>query len=335
MTEHQADDRSKPLISVVVPCFNDQEVVPLTHARLIEVLGSRTDIDLEIVYIDDGSADDTLATLNNLADRESRAVVVSFTRNFGHQAAVTAGLQYANGDAVVVIDSDLQDPPEIIPAMLDKWREGYEVVYGIRARRQEGWIKRAAYTVFYRLIRSASQIDIPLDSGDFALLDRKAVEALNMLPERTRYVRGLRAWIGYRQIGIPYERPARAAGQSGYTMLKLVRLAIDGITSFTSKPLTIIFYLGILSSIGSVLGFLAYLVLNLTGIEVFGRTAQDVPGFTSIVLLLFLLSGIQLISIGVIGEYVGRIYDEAKGRPLFLLRDVKDARITRTSGHRK
>ena len=152
-----------------------------------------------------------------------------------------------------------------------------------------------------------------------------------MLPERTRYVRGLRAWIGYRQIGIPYERPARAAGQSGYTMLKLVRLAIDGITSFTSKPLTIIFYLGILSSIGSVLGFLAYLVLNLTGIEVFGRTAQDVPGFTSIVLLLFLLSGIQLISIGVIGEYVGRIYDEAKGRPLFLLRDVKDARTTCTS----
>ena len=335
MTEHQAGGGSKPLISVVVPCFNDHEVVPLTHARLIEVLGSRSDIDLEIVYIDDGSSDNTLATLTNLADQESRAVVVSFTRNFGHQAAVTAGLQYANGDAVVVIDSDLQDPPEVIPAMLDKWREGYEIVYGIRAMRQEGWFKLAAYAVFYRLIRSASQIDIPLDSGDFALLDRKAVDALNMLPERTRYVRGLRAWIGYRQIGIPYERPARAAGQSSYTILKMLRLAIDGITSFTSKPLTIIFYLGVLSSIGSVLGFLAYLVLNLTGAEIYGRTAHDVPGFTSIVLLLFLLSGIQLISIGVIGEYVGRIYDEAKGRPLFLSREVKDARITRTSGRRK
>ena len=335
MIGHQAGDGSKPLISVVVPCFNDHEVVPLTHARLVEVLGSRSDIDLEIVYIDDGSSDDTLATLNNLADQESRAVVVSFTRNFGHQAAVTAGLQYANGDAVVVIDSDLQDPPEVIPAMLDKWREGYEIVYGIRARRQEGWFKLAAYTVFYRLIRSASQIDIPLDSGDFALLDRKAVDALNMLPERTRYVRGLRAWIGYRQIGIPYERPARAAGQSSYTILKMLRLAIDGITSFTSKPLTIIFYLGVVSSIGSVLGFVAYLVLNLTGMKVYGRTAADVPGFTSIVLLLFLLSGIQLISIGVIGEYVGRIYDEAKGRPLFLSRDVKDARTARTSGRRK
>jgi polyisoprenyl-phosphate glycosyltransferase len=335
MTEHQAGGGSRPLISVVVPCFNDQEVVPLTHARLIEVLGSRIDIDLEIVYIDDGSADDTLTTLNNLADRESRAVVVSFTRNFGHQAAVTAGLQYANGDAVVVIDSDLQDPPEVIPAMLDKWREGYEIVYGIRASRQEGWFKRAAYTVFYRLIRSASQIDIPLDSGDFALIDRKAVDALNMLPERTRYVRGLRAWIGYRQIGIPYERPARAAGQSSYTMLKMARLAIDGITSFTSKPLTIIFYLGVLSSIGSVLGFLAYLVLSLTGARFFGHTAQDVPGFTSIVLLLFLLSGIQLISIGVIGEYIARIYDEAKGRPLFLSRDVKDTRTARTNGGRK
>jgi glycosyltransferase involved in cell wall biosynthesis len=335
MTEHQAGGGSKPLISVVVPCFNDQEVVPLTHARLIEVLGSRIDIDLEIVYIDDGSVDDTLATLNNLADRESRAVVVSFTRNFGHQAAVTAGLQYANGDAVVVIDSDLQDPPEVIPAMLDKWREGYEIVYGIRASRQEGWFKRAAYTVFYRLIRSASQIDIPLDSGDFALIDRKAVDALNMLPERTRYVRGLRAWIGYRQIGIPYERPARAAGQSSYTVLKMARLAIDGITSFTSKPLTIIFYLGVLSSISSVLGFIFYLVLNLTGVRVYGLSAQDVPGFTSIVLLLFLLSGIQLISIGVIGEYIARIYDEAKGRPLFLSRDVKDTRIARTSGRRK
>jgi dolichol-phosphate mannosyltransferase len=335
MTEHQAGGGSKPLISVVVPCFNDHEVVPLTHARLIEVLGCRSDVDLEIIYIDDGSSDDTLATLNTIADQESRAVVVSFTRNFGHQAAVTAGLQYAKGDAVVVIDSDLQDPPEVIPAMLDKWSEGYEIVYGIRARRQEGWFRLAAYSVFYRLIRSASQIDIPVDSGDFALLDRKAVDALNMLPERTRYVRGLRAWIGYRQIGIPYERPARAAGQSGYTILKMLRLAIDGITSFTSKPLTIIFYLGVLSSIGSVLGFIAYLVLNLTGIKVYGRTAADVPGFTSIVLLLFLLSGIQLISIGVIGEYVGRIYDEAKGRPLFLARNVKDARTARTGGRRK
>jgi dolichol-phosphate mannosyltransferase len=335
MTEHQAGGGSKPLISVVVPCFNDHEVVPLTHARLIEVLGSRSDIDFEIVYIDDGSSDDTLTTLNNIADQESRAVVVSFTRNFGHQAAVTAGLQYANGDAVVVIDSDLQDPPELIPAMLDKWSEGYEIVYGIRAKRQEGWLKLAAYTAFYRLIRSASQIDIPLDSGDFALLDRKAVDALNLLPERTRYVRGLRAWIGYRQVGISYERPARAAGQSSYTILKMLRLAIDGITSFTSKPLTIIFYLGVLSSIGSVLGFVAYLILNLTGIKVYGRTAADVPGFTSIVLLLFLLSGIQLISIGVIGEYVGRIYDEAKGRPLFLSRSVRDTRTARTSGRRK
>jgi dolichol-phosphate mannosyltransferase len=335
MIEHQAGDGSKPLISVVVPCFNDQEVVPLTHARLSEALGSRSDIDFEILYIDDGSSDGTLAALNDLADRESRVAVVSFTRNFGHQAAITAGLHYASGDAVVVIDSDLQDPPEVIPAMIEKWREGYEIVYGIRTRRKERWVKRAAYAMFYRFLRLVSQIDIPLDSGDFALLDRKTVDALNALPERTRYVRGLRAWTGHRQIGIPYERPARAAGQSSYTTLKMVRLAIDGITSFTSRPLTMIFYLGLLSSFGSVLGFLVYLVWNMTGVEILGHTPQDMPGFTSIVLLLFLLSGIQLVSIGVIGEYVGRIYDETKGRPLFLSRNVKSARITRAGGREK
>ena len=323
MTGNQTGDSSKPLITVVVPCFNERDVVPVTHARLIEILGGRADIDLEILYVDDGSSDGTLTVLNDLASQEGRVALVSLTRNFGHQAAVTAGLYHANGDAVVIIDSDLQDPPELIPTMIEKWRQGYEIVYGIRASREGNWVKKAAYLAFYRLLRVASDIEIPVDSGDFALYDRKTVDALNALPERVRYVRGLRAWIGYRQLGIPYHRPLRAAGRSSYTTFKLIRLAVDAMTSFTAKPLSMIFYLGLVSSTCSMLGFLGYLVWNLTGVKILGRSPQDAPGFTSIILLLLLLSGLQLISIGVLGEYIGRIFYETKGRPLFLSRYVK------------
>ena len=314
------------LLSVVVPCFNEQDVLPHTHQRLLDVLGGGDLIALEIVYVDDGSSDATPGILSSFADADDRVLVVSLARNFGHQAALTAGLQYASGDAVAVIDADLQDPPELIADMIGKWREGYDVVYGVRARREAGLARRAAYKLFYRFMRAMVSIDVPLDSGDFSLMDRKAVDALNALPERNRFVRGLRAWIGLRQIGIPYQRPARAAGKSKYTALKLVQLGLDGILSLSSKPLSFIFVLGAASSIVSILGFVFYLAWWLSGGEILGRTPADVPGFTSVILFLFLLSGIQLMSIGVIGGYVGRIYDESKNRPIFVLDRVRGGR---------
>ncbi|HTS93435.1 MAG TPA: glycosyltransferase family 2 protein, partial [Stellaceae bacterium] len=209
MSEKQPTPRNSPaLLSVVVPCFNEQEVLPQTHRRLIDVLGREASLELEMVYVDDGSSDATPGILNSFADADDRVVVVSLARNFGHQAAVTAGLQYASGDAVAVIDADLQDPPEVVVEMIAKWRDGYDVVYGVRARREGGIVKRAAYRLFYRFMRAMVSIDVPLDSGDFSLMDRRAVDALNSLPERNRFIRGLRAWIGLRQIGIPYRRPA-------------------------------------------------------------------------------------------------------------------------------
>ena len=328
---HQADGGSdrvssgKPLISVVVPCFNEQDVLPLTHQRLIEVLGNRQDFDVEIVYVDDGSADATPQILDRLIAADDRIVVVSLTRNFGHQAAITAGLQYATGDAVAVIDADLQDPPELIPTMIEKWRSGFEVVYAVRARRQEFWLKRASYAAFYRILRACAQIEIPVDSGDFALMDRRAVDILNSLPERNRFVRGLRAWIGFRQAGVPYDRPARAAGETKYSTRQLVKLAFNGVFSLSSRPLTFIFVLGVITALGAVVGAMLYLTWYVSGIQIFGQAPRDAPGFTSIVLLL-LLSGLQLISLGIIGEYVGRIYDEAKQRPPYLSRRVRSGK---------
>jgi polyisoprenyl-phosphate glycosyltransferase len=315
----------KPLISVVVPCFNEQDVLPLTHQRLVDTLGARPDIDLEIVYVDDGSVDSTSTLLDQLAQSDRRVVVVPLTRNFGHQAAVTAGLKHATGKAVAVIDADLQDPPEVIVTMIEKWRSGYEVVYGIRTARHEAWSKRMAYSSFYRLLRFLSNIDIPPDVGDFALIDRKALDVLNALPERNRFVRGLRTWIGFRQTGVAYARPMRAAGVTKYSLFRLIKLAFDGIFSLSTRPLSIVFWLGVVSSAGAMLGFLIYLGWSIVGMEIFGHTPKDAPGFTTIVLLLFLLSGIQLISIGLIGEYIGRLYEEAKQRPTFLSRPLKRA----------
>jgi polyisoprenyl-phosphate glycosyltransferase len=317
-------------LSVVVPCFNDAEVIGLTHKGLLDVVGSREGIELEIVYVDDGSADGTAGVLGSFADADDRVIVVILARNFGHQAAVTAGLQYASGDVVVVMDSDLQDPPALIPEMIGRWREGYDVVYGVRAERQAGFAKRFAYKAFYRLMRTMATVDIPLDSGDFSLMDRKAVDALNALPERNRFVRGLRSWIGLRQIGLAYQRPARAAGVSGYTALRLLGLALDGIMSMSAKPLWFIFVLGATASFLSILGFALYLVWWSFGFEILGRTPADAPGFTSIVLLLFLLSGIQLISLGIIGGYVGRIYEESKSRPIFVLDRIHGAERRKT-----
>jgi glycosyltransferase involved in cell wall biosynthesis len=278
---------------------------------------------LEIVYVDDGSKDRTPKLLMKIAEADRRVCIVSLSRNFGHQPAVTAGLRHAAGDIVAVIDADLQDPVELIPEMIAKWREGYAIVYGSRRDRKEPKHKVLAYKIFYRLLSRVSEIPMPKDSGDFCLLDRRVVNAINRLPEKNRFVRGLRAWYGGPQIGIPYERPVRAAGTSSYSFRKLMNLAFDGIFSFTVLPLRLVFWLGLGSSMLAMCGLLFYLVHRIFDFKIFGRSPADVPGFTSVILSIFLIGGVQLLSIGVLGEYLGRVYLEVKNRPEYVAWQVR------------
>ena len=315
--------RIPTLLSVVVPCFNEQEVLKLTHRRLVEALGDNSEFGLEIVYVNDGSRDRTEEILFDMADADSRIKVISLSRNFGHQSAITAGLDYADGNIVAVIDADLQDPPEFILTMITKWREGYDVVYGVRTKRKEGLLKRMAYNIFYRLYRFFSHVEMPLDSGDFALLDRRVVDLLNSLPEKNRFIRGLRAWSGFRQTGLVYERDARAAGDSKYSLQKLIKLAFDGIFNFSTRPLTIIFITGLMTSLLSVLGTMVYLVARIGDFKIFGYSPGDVPGFTTLILAILFFSGIQLISLGIIGEYLGRLYQETKMRPSYVVKEIR------------
>ena len=311
--------QGRPLLSVVVPLLNEEEIIRLTHARISEKLGNQKDIALEIVYVDDGSKDRSPAILSEIAAADPRVCVLTFSRNFGHQPAITAGLRQASGDIVAVIDADLQDPIELIPEMVAKWREGYSVVYGIRRKRDEPLAKIVGYSLFYRLLSPISHIEVPKDSGDFCLMDREAVNAINRLPEKNRFVRGLRAWYGSKQVGIAYDRPARAAGSSRYSLGKLLNLAIDGIVSFSVLPLRFIFWLGLGSSAFSLLGLLFFLLHRIIGFRIFGHTPADVPGFTSLILFLLFVSGVQLLSIGIVGEYLGRVYLEVKNRPEYVI----------------
>ena len=309
-------------LSVVVPCYNEQAVIRQTHARLIEVLGTRAELDLELVYVNDGSHDQTEAILAQFEREDGRVNVICFARNFGHQPAVTAGMDYATGDVVAVIDADLQDPPEVIVEMIERWREGYDVVYGVRAKRKETFLKRFAYAAFYRIYSVLASIDVPLDSGDFALMDRQVVDVLKTLPEKNRFLRGLRAWAGFRQIGHVYERAARASGETKYPFHKLLALAFDGIFNFSTVPLTLIFFAGIVTSAMAGAATVVYFVARFGGMTIFGTRPQDVPGFTTLVLTLLFFSGIQLMSIGIVGEYLGRIYQETKMRPVFVVKKV-------------
>ena len=309
----------KLLLSVVVPLLNEEEVIRLTHARIGEVLGAHKDFDLEIVYVDDGSKDRSAALLSEIAESDSRVCVITLSRNFGHQPALTAGLRHASGDIVAVIDADLQDPVELIPEMVDKWREGYSAVYGIRRNRKESIPRVQGHKLFYRLLSQISQIELPKDSGDFCLMDRQAVDAINRLPEKNRFVRGLRAWYGGKQIGIPYDRPARAKGSTRYSLRKLLNLAVDGLLSFSVLPLRFIFWLGLGSSLIALLGLAFFLLHRIIGFRLFGHTPAEVPGFTSLILSVLLLSGVQLLSIGIVGEYLGRIYLEVKQRPEYVI----------------
>ncbi len=321
----QPSRKAVPTLSVVVPMHDEEAVVRLTHRALIGALGTSPFFALEVVYVDDGSRDRTGEILLTLAADEPRAKVVCLSRNFGHQQAISAGLVHASGDVVAVMDGDLQDPPEVVVLMLDRWRAGYDVVYGVRAGRKESLLHRTAYAAFYRLFKFIASIDMPLDSGDFALMDRSVVDVLNALPEKTRFVRGLRAWAGFRHSGLVYERQARAAGETKYPIWKLFKLALDGIVGFSRVPLRIVLGLGLISSIGAIAAFALLLTQRAFGFDIWGWDHQDISEYFLVAILLLLSGGVQLAAIGVLGEYIGRIHQEATNRPGFVVRMVFQA----------
>jgi dolichol-phosphate mannosyltransferase len=302
-----------PLLSVVVPCFNEQDVIEPLHSRLLQVLGPEK-IDFEIIFVNDGSKDRTAEMLDAICRSDPRFKVMHFSRNFGHQAAVTAGLHEAKGNCAVVIDADLQDPPELILEMIKLWREGYQVVYAQKTEREgAGFLIGHAYRIFYRIVGRLSEVEIPVDTGDFSLMDRQVVDLLNAMPERNRYVRGLRAWLGFKQTAIKFERPARYAGQTKYGFGKLVGLATDGLMSVSKAPLRLAMYMGFFASAGSFLLGIFFAIEQILGLS---HTAR---GWASTIVVVLFLGGVQLICIGVIGEFIGRIYDEVKQRPLYVV----------------
>lgn len=310
-----------PELSVVIPCYNEEDVLQLLRGRLVNVLDS-LDIAWEAILVDDGSTDETYRILASIHREDSRFKVISFSRNFGHQAAVAAGLRYAAGAAVAVMDADLQDPPEILVECLKHWRSGYEVVFAVRRGRQENIVLRAAYSVFYRLLNLVADVKIPLDAGDFCLMDRRAVNALRRMPERNMFIRGMRAWVGFRQLGLVYERPERTRGKTKYSFSKLVRLALDGIFSFSSIPLRLATILGLLIVALSIGSFVFVLIWRVFHFEFLGHTARDVPGWAAGFSATVLLAGVQLLILGLVGEYIARIYEEVKRRPRWVIRAV-------------
>lgn len=303
------------LVSIVIPCFNEEEVLVHTLPRLIKVADNLTNYDVEFIFIDDGSNDKTINILRDAAKKDLRIKVIRFARNFGHQIAVTAGIDMANGHAVALIDADLQDPPEILIQMISHWEDGYDVIYGVRSSREgESIFKTSTAHFFYRFLNYLSETPIPLDTGDFRLMDRKVVDILSSMPERHRFVRGLVSWVGHRQMALPYERKKRAAGKSKYPLIKMLRFATDGILSFSSKPLQISTKIGIFTSCLSLIGIFYALVMRLL-------TSDWVEGWTTLLITFLFIGGVQLISIGIIGEYIGRIYEESKNRPLYLIQE--------------
>ena len=303
-----------PVLSVVVPVFNEEGNLPELHRRLAAVLPAVV-ASWEIVFVDDGSRDRSWQLIRDLAAADPHVRGVRFSRNFGHQMAFAAGLDHARGDAVVIMDADLQDPPELIPELVARWREGHEVVYAVRTRREgETLFKKLTASVFYRLLRRITQVEIPVDTGDFRLMGRRALEAFRRLPERHRFTRGLVAWVGFSQVGVPYARAARKAGETNYPLRKMLRFAVDAITSFSHVPLQLATWLGFLTSLFAFAYIVVVVVLKFVGISW--------PGYTSLMAAILFLGGVQLVMIGLLGEYLGRVYDEVKGRPLYLVQDT-------------
>ncbi len=303
---------------MVVPVYNEQEVLSEFHQRLTDVLSSMP-IDVEIIYVNDGSTDNTMDILEATREKDPQVAILDFSRNFGKEAAMTAGLDYAHGDAVVVIDADLQDPPELIPEFLKDWQKGYDVVYAQRvARDGETIIKRATAHIFYRLMRKVGCVRIPEDTGDYRLLSRRAVESLKKLREQHRFMKGLFAWIGFPQKGVPYQRDARHAGKTKWNYWHLWNFAIEGITSFTTTPLKLATYLGLFTATSAFVYGLYFIIKTLI-------LGNPVPGYPFLLVIVLFLGGIQLVALGIIGEYLGRMFNESKNRPLYFLKDCKPA----------
>jgi dolichol-phosphate mannosyltransferase len=306
----QAD---RPTYSVVAPVYNEEALVDEFCQRTIaamEPLGEP----FEIVLVNDGSRDGSPEIIKRLHEQDPRIKVINFSKNFGHQIAITAGMDYAQGDAVVVIDSDLQDPPEVIPRMIEEWQRGYQVVYGVRGEREgETAFKLATASLFYRMIRKITNVDIPLDAGDFRLMDRKVVNALSQMREQKRFMRGLSVWVGFKQTGVTYKRDARKAGETKYPLRKMIRFALDGITAFSYLPLQLATYFGFITAAISLLFLIVVVILRLTG------SGNSFYGQASSLVSVLFLGSVQLIFLGIIGEYLGRIYDEVKRRPLYIV----------------
>jgi dolichol-phosphate mannosyltransferase len=308
-------------LSLVIPCYNEAKVLSLLEARLKKCLGE-LGLSWEVIFIDDGSRDETLQKLIAIHRAEPRFKVIALSRNFGHQAALCAGLYAASGRAVGVLDADLQDPPELFRQALGKLNEGFDVVFAVRRKRKESLFKRASYAMFYRMLRAAADVNIPLDSGDFCLMRRCVVDALKSMPERNIFLRGLRAWSGFRQVGLEYERDARAAGETKYPFRKLLRLAMDGMFAFSTLPLRVATFLGLAGVVLSM--FLAMFIVawRLAGFRFMGHTAADLPGWAAVVCLVLFLNGLQFLILGCLGEYIGRIYGEVKQRPRWIVRET-------------
>lgn len=306
-------------ISVVIPCFNEEEVIGTLQQRLSQVLYS-LNIPFEVLLVDDGSRDSTWSTMVKMNEDYPEYRIIRLSRNYGHQIAISCGLEFASGQVVVIIDSDLQDPPELIIEMIEKWREGYDVVYGQRRTRDgEAASKKVLAYLFYRLIRKMTNCEIPKDVGDFRLMDRKAVDAFKLLKEKHRFIRGMTAWIGFKQCPIVYDRPERAAGKTKYPFKKSFILAVDAITSFSIVPLRIAIYLG------AILSFVALLYINV--VIVLWILGISFPGYSSLMGSILLLGGVQLLVLGIIGEYVGRIFEQGQDRPLYIVDEVKGSPV--------
>ncbi|BAZ88229.1 glycosyltransferase family 2 protein [Dolichospermum compactum] len=307
---------NQPIYSLVIPIYNEEENIMEMYRRLHDVM-EQLDGDVELILIDDGSRDRSLSMMRELHHRDNRVHYLSLARNFGHQVAVTAGLNFVQGQCIIVMDADLQDPPELILTMIEKWHQQYQVVYAQRISRQkEGWLKRLTAYLFYRILRRLAKVDIPVDTGDFCLMDRQVVDILNSMPERNRYIRGLRAWVGFRQTSVLFERNPRFAGDVKYTFGKSLSLAIDGIISFSTVPLRLATYLGTISA--AIAMIMIVLVLYW---RIFAPVSHLI-GYTLITISMFFLGSVQLICIGILGEYIGRIYEEVKGRPLYTLKET-------------
>jgi dolichol-phosphate mannosyltransferase len=305
------------IYSVVVPVYNEEQVVLESYKRLKKVMDSVNE-PYEIIFVNDGSRDKTAFIVNEICEKDKNIKFLDFSRNFGHQIAITAGMDYTEGEAIIVIDADLQDPPEVIPKMIEKWKEGYEVVYGKRIERKgDTFFKKFTAAAFYRLLRRMTDVDIPVDTGDFRLIDRKVCIALSNVGERSRYIRGLISWLGFKQTGVEFSRDKRFAGETKYPLKKMIKFAFDAITSFSYKPLKIATYAG---TVISFVGFIYLLVIIFQ--VLFTKNTQ--PGWASLMAITIVFNGIVLMILGIIGEYIGRIYDEAKGRPLYIVRQTKN-----------